>query len=61
MLEKLVKSLSGKKTYLVALALAVLNLLVAYDVIDVEQLNQINAVLVALGLGALRSGVSKAE
>lgn len=54
-IERVVAALKGKKTYLVALAMAVLNLLVACDVIGVENLDAINTVLVALGLGALRA------
>ena len=56
----LIKALEGKKTYIVALAIALLNLAVALNWIGVDQLSQINAVLVALGLGALRSGINKA-
>jgi uncharacterized membrane protein len=56
---KLVDFLVGKKTYLVAIVLAVLNLAVALNWATVEQLDQVNAVLVALGLGALRAGVAK--
>lgn len=51
--------LSGKKTYLVAAILGLLNAAVYLNWITVDQLNQINAILVALGLGALRAGVSK--
>ena len=51
--------LEGKKTYLVALIAAVLNLAVAFDLITVDQLTQINVVLGALGLAALRAGVNK--
>lgn len=58
---KVLNALSGKKTYLVAVVLALFNLAVAYGWIDPAHQEQINAVLVALGLGALRSGVAKAE
>jgi hypothetical protein len=51
--------LDGKKTYLVALITALLNLLVAFNVLSVEHLTQVNVVLASLGLGALRAGVSK--
>lgn len=47
--------LAGKKTYLVALAMGLLNAAVYLNWITVDQLAQINAVLVALGLGALRA------
>jgi hypothetical protein len=52
---KLYNSLEGKKTYLVAFIMALLNLLVAYNVIDVSNINQINYILTALGIGALRA------
>lgn len=58
---KLFALLRGKKTYLVAFVLAAVNLAVALEWITVEELNQVNAVLVALGLGALRAGVNKVE
>lgn len=53
-------ALSGKKTYLVALLIAALNLAVALNWISPDHLAQINWVLSALGLGALRAGVAKA-
>lgn len=49
----------GRKTYIVAFVAALLNLLVAFNVISVEQLEQVNMVLAALGLAALRAGVNK--
>ncbi len=48
----------GKRTYLIAIVMAVLNLAVAAGWISPEYLGEINAVLVALGFGALRAGVS---
>lgn len=59
MLSNLINALRGKKTYLIALVLAVLNLAVAFNWINPDQLAQINWFLAALGLGALRAGVSK--
>jgi len=56
---KLIDFLAGKKTYIIAIVLAVLNLAVAMNWLTVDQLNQVNAILVALGLGALRAGVNK--
>ena len=58
---KLINFLQGKKTYIVAFVLAVLNFAVAVNWITVDQLNQINAILVGLGLVALRAGVNKVE
>lgn len=56
---KLLYTLQGKKTYIIAFIMAALNLAVAFGWISPENLEQINIVLVALGLGALRAGVSK--
>lgn len=52
-------ALEGKKTYLVAFVGALLNLLVAFNVLSVENLEQINVLLGALGLATLRAGVNK--
>lgn len=51
--------LYGKKTYLVAIVMAVLNLAVAMNWITPAHLDQINLVLTALGLSALRAGINK--
>lgn len=51
--------LQGKKTYLIAILIAVLNFAVAMEWLTVDQLDQINLILGALGLGALRAGVNK--
>lgn len=56
----LVTWLKGKKTYIVALVAAVLNFLVAINAISPAHLAQVNAVLAALGLAALRAGVNNA-
>ncbi len=58
-MNKFITLLEGKKTYIVAVVIAVLNLLVAFNVISPDHLTQINMVLGALGIGALRSAVSK--
>ena len=50
--------LEGKRTYIIAAVLAVLNLLVAFNVISPEHLAQINSVLAATGLATLRSAVN---
>lgn len=55
---KILQALQGRKTYIIAVILAVLNLCVAFGWISPENLEQINTVLVALGLGALRAGVN---
>ena len=58
-MSKLLSWLDGKKTYIVVVIGAVLNVAVAFGWITPDNLEAINAVLVALGLGALRAGVSK--
>lgn len=57
-MQKILAALQGKKTYIIATLLAVLNLAVALDWVTVDQLSQINAILVALGLGTIRAGIS---
>ncbi len=57
----LIKKLEGKKTYIVAVILAVVNLLAQFEVITPEQVKTINALLGALGLLCLRLGVQKAN
>jgi hypothetical protein len=51
--------LKGYRTYIIALILGLVNAAVYLGWITVDQLEQINVILVALGLGALRAGVSK--
>jgi hypothetical protein len=58
-LTNLYQSIDGKKTYIVAVAIAVLNLAVAFGWVSPANLEQINYVLVALGFGAVRSGINK--
>jgi len=59
LIRDLLLSLEGRKTYIIATIAAVLNVLVLFNVITVDQLTQINVVLAALGLAALRAGVNK--
>ncbi len=58
-LKDLYYAFEGRKTYIVAVIIAVLNLAVAFGWVSPENLTQINMVLTALGIGALRSSVSK--
>lgn len=58
-MERILDALWGRKTYIIAVVIAVLNLAVAFGWVSPEQLEQINYVLVALGLSALRAGISK--
>lgn len=58
-MRNILNILDGKKTYIVAFILAALNLAVAFDLISPANLEQLNLVLVALGLGAIRAGINK--
>ena len=58
-LTKLYYALEGRRTYIVAVLIAVLNLAVAFGWVSPENLTQINVVLGALGISALRASVSK--
>jgi hypothetical protein len=58
-LIELYQLLDGKKTYIVAVIVAVLNLLAAFGIISPDQITSINIILGALGLSALRAGVTK--
>ncbi len=56
MLEKLDKLLQGKKTYIVAILIGVMAGLQAYGIVIPDY---VFAILGALGLGAVRSGINK--
>ena len=58
-IKSIYKKLDGYKTYIIAVLLAVLNLLAATGVLSQEAIEPINMVLAALGLGTLRSGINK--
>ena len=55
----MIEYLSGKKTYILAVVAAVINLAVVSGWINVSYLPQINIVLGALGVGAIRAGIAK--
>lgn len=57
----LFEKLKGKKTYIVAAVIAVVNLLAAFGVIDAEQIESINLVLAALGVGTIRHAMAKTK
>jgi hypothetical protein len=59
LLRTILDVLDGKKTYILAIVTAVLNLAVACGWISVDNLTQINFILVALGGASLRAGVAK--
>jgi len=56
---KILEFLKGKKTYLVAVGLAILTFLLNAGIIDQATYDQIYGYLTALGLLTLRAGVAK--
>ena len=56
-MQKVINALSGRKTYIVAVVVALLNLAVAFGWVSPDHLTQINMVLGALGFSALRQAV----
>lgn len=60
-MNKLKSLLEGKKTYIVVIVAIVFNTLVQLGYLDANYVQYVNIVLAALGLGALRAGVTKSE
>lgn len=58
-MKKVKSILEGKKTYIVIIVAIVFNTLVQLGYVDYSYVEYVNIVLAALGLGALRAGVSK--
>ena len=58
-MNKLLGFLQGKKTYIIIIVAIVFNTLVQLGYVDASYVEYVNIVLAALGLGALRAGVSK--
>jgi hypothetical protein len=58
-MNKLLAYLQGKKTYIIIVVAIVFNTLVQLGYVDASYVEYVNIVLAALGLGALRAGVSK--
>lgn len=59
-MKKILSELQGKKTYIVVIVAIIFNTLVQYGYVDASYTQYVNVILGALGLGALRAGVSKA-
>lgn len=55
---KLIHWLRGKKTYILVILGAVLNVAVQAEWMTVENLEAVNTVLVFLGIGAVRLGIA---
>lgn len=58
-MNKILSYLQGKKTYIIIIVAIVFNTLVQLGYVDASYVEYVNIVLAALGLGALRAGVSK--
>lgn len=58
-MKKIISSLSGSKTYIVVIVAIIFNTLVQYGYVDPSYVQYVNIILSALGLGALRAGISK--
>lgn len=58
-MKKVLNFLQGRKTYVVVVVTIIFNSLVQLGYIDYSYVEYVNIVLAALGLGALRAGVSK--
>jgi uncharacterized protein (DUF486 family) len=59
-MEQLLKSVSGYKTYIVAILLVVSNVGVQFGWFTQDHVNLVNAILAPLGLAFLRAGVNSA-
>ena len=59
MLKNILNSLRGRRTYIVVIVAIIFNTLVQYGYVDPSYAQYVNIVLSALGLGALRAGISK--
>ena len=60
-MQKILNILDGKKTYIVAVVIAVLNLAVAFGWISPEYMVQINLILGALGISTIRAAINKVQ
>ena len=58
-MKKILSELQGKKTYIVVIVAIIFNTLVQYGYVDPSYAQYVNIILSALGLGALRAGISK--
>jgi len=58
-MKKILNELQGKKTYIVVIVAIIFNTLVQYGYVDPSYTQYVNIILSALGLGALRAGISK--
>ena len=59
MLKNILNSLRGRRTYIVVIVAIIFNTLVQYGYVDPSYVQYVNIILSALGLGALRAGISK--
>ena len=59
--KNVIEFLQGKKTYIIMCVGIIVNGMFAMDVIDQKTLLMLDGIVVALGLGSLRAGISKIE
>jgi len=60
-MNKVKNFLHGKKTYIVVIVAIIFNTLVQLGYLQPSNVEYVNIILAALGLGALRDGIKKAE
>tara|TARA_R110000868_G_scaffold405796_1_gene685596 strand:+ start:811 stop:993 length:183 start_codon:yes stop_codon:yes gene_type:complete len=60
-MKKLLSFLHGKKTYILVIVAIIFNTLVQLGYLQSSNVEYVNIILAALGLGALRDGIKKAE
>lgn len=60
-MSKIINFLHGKKTYILVIVAIVFNTLVQLGYLQASNVEYVNIILAALGLGALRDGIKKAE
>lgn len=60
-MKKVQSFLQGKKTYIIVVVAIIFNTLVQLGYLEASNIEYINIVLAALGIGALRAGVTKSE
>ena len=58
-MKKILSELQGRKTYIVVIVAIIFNTLVQYGYVDPSYVQYVNIILSALGLGALRAGISR--
>lgn len=58
-MQRILNFLQGKKTYIIIIVGAILNIAVQAGWVGISSIETVNIVLGFLGLGAIRAGISK--